>query len=366
MEIIEIEFDKINVYLKENDSRNIIYGAGYNGKLLYQELKKRNISVIGFFDDDKTRWGENYCEKDIFSKEQFLKFGQNANIIISSIYVGQIIERLQNAGLKKIFTVKNWLLQNNIEVLKLYKYKENIEYLNKLDNLIEYFNDDLSKQYFLLIKKTIQEQKAVSRISDLYCGEKQYFLNYFSGKLNGLVFVDAGSYTGDTIQEMIRQNIEPGAVYCFEANQKNFSRLSQNKNIHQKIKNIYLENYALWNTETELKIKGENFNSKVDEEGEFSVKAITLDKYFENIKIDFIKMDIEGAEQKALSGGMKVIQRDRPILAISIYHTLEDIIDIPTFLSENLDKYSFFVRHHSYTYSETILYGIPREKQNKI
>lgn len=228
--------------------------------------------------------------------------------------------------------------------------------------MIEYFNDDLSKQYFLLIKKTIQEQKAISRISDLYCGEKQYFLNCFSGKLNGLVFVDAGSYTGDTIQEMISQNIEPSAVYCFEANQKNFSRLSQDKSIRQKIKNIYLENYALWNTETELKINGENFNSKVDEKGEFSVKAITLDKYFENIKIDFIKMDIEGAEQKALSGGMKVIQRDRPILAISIYHTLEDIIDIPDFLLENLDKYSFFVRHHSYTYSETILYGIPREK----
>lgn len=361
MEIIEIELDKINIYLKETNSRNIIYGAGYNGKLLYQELIKRNISVIGFFDDDKTRWGEKYCEKDIFSEEQFLKIGQKTNIIISSIYVGQILERLQNKGFKKVFTVKSWLLQNNIDVLELYKYKNNTEYLNKLDKLIEYFKDDLSKQYFILIKKTIQEQKAVVNISDLYCREKQYFLNCFSEKLNGLVFVDAGAYTGDTVQEMIGKNIEPGAVYCFEANKKNYSRLIQNKAIHEKIKNIYIENYALWNTDTELKVKGENFNSKVCKEGEFSVKAITLDKYFENKKIGFIKMDIEGAEQKALSGGMKVIKRDRPILAISIYHTIEDIIEIPFLFLENLSNYYFFVRHHSYTYSETILYGIPTE-----
>ena len=72
-------------------------------------------------------------------------------------------------------------------------------------------------------------------------------------------------------------------------------------------------------------------------------------------------MDIEGAERKALAGGMKTIKRDRPILAISVYHGLEDIVEIPKLLMRELEEYEFIVRHHSYTYSETVLYGVPRE-----
>lgn len=66
--------------------------------------------------------------------------------------------------------------------------------------------------------------------------------------------------------------------------------------------------------------------------------------------------------EEALKGGMKTIKRDRPICAISIYHGLEDIIEIPKMMMQELDDYHFIVRHHSYTYSETILYGVPVEQ----
>ena len=73
-------------------------------------------------------------------------------------------------------------------------------------------------------------------------------------------------------------------------------------------------------------------------------------------------MDIEGAEYYALKGGLKVIKRDRPCLAISIYHSLEDYYRIPEMLMEELKNYAFIVRHHSFVFSETVLYCIPCEK----
>ena len=79
-------------------------------------------------------------------------------------------------------------------------------------------------------------------------------------------------------------------------------------------------------------------------------------------KIDFLKTDIEGAEMSALRGGKNLIVNSRPILAISNYHSLDDIVDIPCYLSELLTNYKFFVKHHSFTIGETVLYGIPREK----
>lgn len=59
MGVEEIRFDTIG---KETyGMKNIIYGAGLNGKLLYEKLDGRAVLVEAFFDDDRTRWGNYYC-----------------------------------------------------------------------------------------------------------------------------------------------------------------------------------------------------------------------------------------------------------------------------------------------------------------
>lgn len=95
-----------------------------------------------------------------------------------------------------------------------------------------------------------------------------------------------------------------------------------------------------------------------------TVKTISIDKFVieNNIKkIDFVKMDIEGSELPALKGALNTIKRDRPQLAISIYHSPSDMINIPMFLHENLEGYSFHIGHYSYNWCETLLYAIPKE-----
>ncbi len=93
------------------------------------------------------------------------------------------------------------------------------------------------------------------------------------------------------------------------------------------------------------------------------VDVTTMDKFCEERSIlpDFIKMDIEGAELSALKGGINVIQKNRPQLAISIYHSSEDFIQIPFYLKENLENYQFRLGHYSPRLSETVLYAIPDE-----
>lgn len=93
------------------------------------------------------------------------------------------------------------------------------------------------------------------------------------------------------------------------------------------------------------------------------INATTMDKFCcnNNIMPDFIKMDIEGAEMPALEGGMKTIQECRPQLAISIYHSNEDFVNIPLYLNKNLKNYHFKLGHYSPWRSETVLYAIPEE-----
>ena len=58
-------------------------------------------------------------------------------------------------------------------------------------------------------------------------------------------------------------------------------------------------------------------------------------------KLNFIKLDIEGAELEVLRGAEKSIKILRPRLAISIYHKLEHFFEIPLYLNEILSNYSF-------------------------
>lgn len=80
-------------------------------------------------------------------------------------------------------------------------------------------------------------------------------------------------------------------------------------------------------------------------------------------RVDFIKMDIEGAELSALQGASATIARHRPKLAISIYHKPEDFIAIPRHLAASLPDYDFHLDHYSIHSEETVLFGLPRERR---
>lgn len=92
------------------------------------------------------------------------------------------------------------------------------------------------------------------------------------------------------------------------------------------------------------------------------VDATSIDVYCADRTVDFVKMDIEGAEQHAIAGGWKTFERDRPVFAISIYHSLQDVVEVPQMMMERMSDYHWFVRHHAVNYCEVILYGIPDER----
>jgi FkbM family methyltransferase len=88
-------------------------------------------------------------------------------------------------------------------------------------------------------------------------------------------------------------------------------------------------------------------------------------------RVDLIKMDIEGAEPRALAGAWNTIDRFRPQLAISIYHLPEHFVELPLILADRLKDYRFFLRNYHFISNETIFYAIPHERpvrprQNRI
>jgi FkbM family methyltransferase len=62
------------------------------------------------------------------------------------------------------------------------------------------------------------------------------------------------------------------------------------------------------------------------------VPLTTIDRLVEELKldsVDFIKMDIEGAEKRALAGSQNTLRKFHPRMAISTEHLLDDPVAIP-------------------------------------
>lgn len=69
-------------------------------------------------------------------------------------------------------------------------------------------------------------------------------------------------------------------------------------------------------------------------------------------------MDIEGAELPALHGALKIIKRDKPTLAICVYHKREDLITIPQYIKKIVPEYKLYLRVHYAYASELVLYAV--------
>lgn len=127
----------------------------------------------------------------------------------------------------------------------------------------------------------------------------------------GDVVLDIGANVGfysETMAAIVGKN---GEVHAFEPDPTNFRHLVSSTH---RYKNIISNNMAVSNQTGELKLFTSNLlnvdhrSYPIDNFGtSFLVKADAIDNYLNGKKINFIKMDIQGAEFYALAGMNKTL-----------------------------------------------------------
>ena len=217
--------------------------------------------------------------------------------------------------------------------------------------------------YSQLIKQGIDEYKVVplGKLIDR-CACKIYFDEAFLQHNEQEVFVDAGAFDGKTILDFNKWcNGKYAKVYAFEPQAEALEKCKNNCAGMEKI--VYIPK-GLWNSEQTVHFVCEGTESHIAEnrdDSSFSVDVASLDiNVLQGGTIPtFIKMDIEGAELKALEGAAECISKYSPQLAISVYHRPEDIIEIPMLIKSLNPKYRFWLRHYSLSWFDTVLYAVP-------
>jgi FkbM family methyltransferase len=178
----------------------------------------------------------------------------------------------------------------------------------------------------------------------------------------GDIVIDAGGFLGETAIWFADKIGESGKVHSFEPLESNYRRMKRNicRNHLEQI--ITVTNEGLWNINTDLFITNRLLSASYcsTDHGDMKIKVTTLDTYVQEKKLErvnFIKMDIEGAELNALKGAVATITKFKPKLAISIYHLPGDIYEIPFFIKSLVPEYNLYLSHKFKGWNETILFA---------
>lgn len=241
------------------------------------------------------------------------------------------------------------------------EYYQRPEVQTRIKRIIPQFADDESRVTYKKAIKFKQKRYGKDRPRVTY---PQYFLPSLIGDgADEEVFIDGGGFIGDTYDEFINWSHNRFRSYVFfEPSTVNLEKFKDRIDD----KRIKCRNEGLWNEKATLCFSGGTSEGERIIEGNsednnrvvnINVTAIDLEPECEHAT--FIKMDIEGSELNALKGAINTIRKNRPKLAICIYHSNEDMLRIPEWCFKNLNNYRFYVRHHHYLSCDTVLYAIP-------
>jgi FkbM family methyltransferase len=218
------------------------------------------------------------------------------------------------------------------------------EYLRKMNQL------KLDRYRSLIIIGGYYPDSGMSATADSWMFE-QYGIK---GKLEvtqGDYVIDGGAFRGETSFWLLSKGA--GKVYAFEPDHYNFSILSENI-IRNKVSDriIPVQKILSDRNGTFSLYATSSVGSVALTGGNEIVEGTTLDSFVESEgldKLDFIKLDVEGAKLEVLKGAVESIKRFKPKMAISVYHKPEDIITIPKFILETLPDAKFYLSHKYYS-----------------
>ena len=305
-------FERANIEGKDI----ILYGAGTMGQLYANLLKQSNADFKAFC--DKRMAGQNSLMKPIISPEELLTRADSTYVIITTpTYYDEIIAYLE----------ANRYPKDHILLGLSVRFSLHSSYFDFLDDIEP-----------------------------------------------GTAFVDCGCFDGsDSIRFSTLTNGNYSKIIAFEPDPLCFKKCELNLR-KSNIQRIDLIQSGISNkTGSAILVASANGGSYLSNiydtvsasivqpsANPEAISTIALDDMAINTKVGMIKMDIEGAEYDALCGASKTIKRDKPVLAICVYHRKGDMLAIMDLLHSLVPEYRFWLRHDGSLTDDTVLFAMQK------
>jgi FkbM family methyltransferase len=331
-----------------------IIGRNKYSSSLIKYFSSLNKNVIGFIDD--------FTDLEFYDNLPIYKSNRNytQNAIINCIVEGRTIDvESLIISLEPKCHIDYFALQftfyNDLTPVDFLINTNSI--LNNIDAYSEIFNtllDDQSKSEFTALTNFRLNRDICFLKSFKFNLKGQYFEEFI--KLSDNVsFIDGGGFDGSSSLEFIKLHPNYKKIYYFEPSSKSMEQSKFNLSMECKVE--YYQK-GLWSSETILHFDNSRGSaSSFSNTGTESIQTITIDNIVEDA-VDFIKLDIEGAETEALIGAKNVISKFKPKLAICVYHKQNHFLEIPQLVLNLNPNYQVILRHYTQGVFETVMYFI--------
>ena len=363
------------------NARVAIFGTCIIGGEIYKDIliNRKDVNVTCFIDNKKD--GE-FCNLPILKLNELITQKDNYDIVI----IASLSARYFVANILEIYDIPFITIDRFI--MNFYDGKKTLLNDNNYNKVAKIFSDPQDKELFDILFESRLDSSLERNLADYFnktypitnmtarSVKNQYLDKIVVDKVK--VIFDLGYNSG--INAIAYNQVIPNCtqIYGFEP----IHDLCKTKEIESllpqdKITIVYSlagetkgsANFYIDVDSTACSIA--NFSNLGKLSGrkykEITANVTTIDDFCKenNVYPDLIKMDIEGSELPALKGGINVIKEMRPQLAISSYHSDSDFLNIPLYLYENLENYTFRLGHYSPSIDETVFYAVPNEYISK-
>ena len=356
--ISDLHTERFNAHLGELAKNQTPVGIFFGFELKPSDAKKNiqmlqklslNVNCAIVLADRVADVLRQFVDVPVITLEDFERFGEE-NFPVKPQEVFSEMNLLDYAFMP-------YFIRHDIELFYIpWQAEEFLEYMKHLPELYalhESFIDDESKKVF----RAAIKGRLTGKLSNYrFAPEPQYFLDGFTPSA-GDIAIDGGAYDGATALAFSKLDAK---VFAFEMDARNYqnclARVGQNPN-------ITIENFGLSDKESEDFYSSFGMTSQKKSSGNALGKFIDLDTYVarKNLpRVDYIKLDIEGAELDMLHGAAKTISRCKPKMAISAYHKWEDIWTLAAYIKSLRPDYEFAFRHYKIDCTDYLLDGEQR------
>lgn len=347
--------------LRLSNLPTVFYGTSDAAKKLYKKFNEKGILIDAVMVSPEFYKEDFYFfDKKVYSSTMLLNSlepncqSEKLNIVVLFDIDDNCLDALYNSGrVDKIY-----FIDGATYYLTEFSYIFIKENMTKYQNFYNNLEDTISKDTMIGFINTRISGDA-SHIRKL-CVPESYFPQGIIEFTNNEIFVDCGAYDGDTV-EIFKQKISDAGkkysrIYAFEPDKDNFEKLKRNQ---LKDKLVIPINKGVWDEKTTLTFSDNcGGGSHISNTGNCSIEVDKMDNMIDG-PVSLIKMDLEGAELKALQGARNIIKNYKPKLAIAVYHKIEDLLEIPQFIQSLIPDYKFYLRAQSYGSVDMTLYAIP-------
>ncbi len=339
----------------------IVYGMGNGADKLLAECAARGIEIADFMASDGFVRGQHFHEKRVLS-------------------LAEVKEKYKDFVLVLAFaSSRPEVLEMLFEMAKTYPLvMPDLPVVGKTCFDKEFYNthyEDFSR---------VRENLADPLSCNLYAAVLQYKL---SGDIRILqdaythrqdtwellapadikTYIDCGAYNGDTLRELLANGAPLADAVCIEPDRRNHKKLVAYTEtltdlnvacVHAAVHDSCATGSFAVSGNRNASLVGASYEARREE-----VALVTVDSLCESLSPDYIKYDVEGAEEPAILGTSLTIERARPRILLSVYHRTEDLYHLADVLASVCVNYDFYLRRPACVPAwELNLIAIPRPR----